>query len=77
MADNPESLLNVFRGPNYYRQHGFVPDAGSFGFDPPFPIPQRKAEAWMIQALTLQGLSKNVGKFVPANSLNKPKYREE
>lgn len=70
-------MVFVLGSPDYYRKHGFVPDAGSFGYDPPFPIPRRNAEAWMVQALTLQGLSKSVGKFVPADSLNKQKYWEE
>lgn len=77
LKEKGTEMVFVLGDPEYYRKHGFVPDAGSFGFDPPFPIPQRDAEAWMVQALTLQGLSKSVGKFVPADSLNNPKYWQE
>ena len=77
LKDNGVEMVFVLGHPDYYRKYGFVPDAGSFGFDPPFPISQRNAEAWMVQALTMQGLSKSVGKFVPADSINKPKYWKE
>ncbi|MFW5754468.1 MAG: GNAT family N-acetyltransferase [Marinilabiliaceae bacterium] len=77
LKENGVEMVFVLGDPDYYRKHGFVPDAGSFGFDPPFDIPQRNAEAWMVQPLTIQGLSKSVGKFVPANSINKQKYWKE
>ncbi|MFO8001811.1 MAG: N-acetyltransferase [Marinilabilia sp.] len=69
---NGVEMVFVLGDPDYYRQFGFVPEAESFGFTPPFPIPERNAEGWMVQALTIQGLSKSVGQFVCADALNKP-----
>jgi putative acetyltransferase len=74
LKEQGTEMVFVLGDPDYYRKYGFVPEAGSFGFDPPFPIPERYADAWMVQALTLQGLSKSVGKLIPANALNQQKY---
>lgn len=59
---------------DYYPRYGFIPDAGSLGFATPYPIPDEHADAWMVQALTSEGLSKVTGKMVCADALNKPEY---
>jgi putative acetyltransferase len=41
----------------YYPQYGFTPDAGRLGFPAPYPIPPEHADAWMVQALSSDGLS--------------------
>jgi putative acetyltransferase len=70
-------MVFVYGDPEYYKTHGFVPDAESFGFAPPFPLPKPHAEAWMVQALSnIKGLSKSVGKVVVADPLNKPELWE-
>lgn len=67
-------MVFVLGDPEYYRRHGFVPEAASFGFKPPFELPKRFSEAWIVQALTLKGLSSNVGKLVCADAINKKEY---
>lgn len=70
-------MVFVLGDPEYYKRHGFVPDAASFGFNPPFELSERHSEAWMVQALTIKGLSSNVGKLVCADALNKKEYWAE
>ena len=66
-------MVFVYGDPDYYKKHGFVPDAESFGFTPPFPLPDRHSEAWMVLALSnIRGLSNSFGKVVVADPLNKP-----
>jgi len=44
-------LVFVLGDPRYYRRHGFEP-ASPRGFDSPFPVPGKYADAWMVRALT-------------------------
>lgn len=37
---------------SYYPRHGFIPDAKSFGYPAPYPIPEIHKNAWMVQYLT-------------------------
>ena len=67
-------MVFVLGDPEYYKKHGFVPDAASFGFKPPYELPGRYAEAWMVQALTLKGISSNVGQLSCAEAINKKEY---
>jgi putative acetyltransferase len=65
-------MVFVYGDPEYYKPYGFIPDAESFGFAPPFPLPDRHSETWMVQALSnIKGLSKSVGKVAVADPLNK------
>lgn len=43
-------LVFVLGHPAYYPRFGFGP-AGVLGLDAPYPIPERHADAWMVQAL--------------------------
>ena len=61
----------------YYPKFGFIPDAKSLGFSAPFPIPDKHANAWMVQALTLKGLKYGPGKVICADELNKPEHWRE
>jgi putative acetyltransferase len=70
-------IVFVLGHKEYYPRYGFIPDAASSGFPPPYPIPSEHADAWMVQALTTKGLSKNKGKIVCANELDKPEHWRE
>ena len=61
----------------YYPQYGFTPDAGKAGFPAPYPIPPEHADAWMVQALSSDGLSRTTGKVICADALHKPEHWRE
>lgn len=61
----------------YYPKFGFIPDAKKLGFSAPFPIPEKYANAWMVQSLIPEGFVINSGKVICANELNKPEHWRE
>ena len=68
-------MVFVLGHKEYYPKHGFIPDAGGLGFAPPYPIPAKDADAWMVQALNSKG--EMCGKVICANALDKPEYWRE
>eukprot|EP00439_Symbiodinium_sp_Y106_P043521 s2269_g5.t1 len=44
------ALVFVLGHPTYYPKHGFKP-AGALGFEATYPIEEKNADAWMVQAL--------------------------
>lgn len=69
-------LVFVAGHPEYYPKFGFSP-AGKLGFEAPYPIPEKDADAWMVLDLR-SGLIGNVsGKISCADALDKPMYWEE
>ena len=70
------ALVFVLGHPGYYPRCGFTP-AGRLGFEAPYPIPEKDAGAWMVQALR-EGVIGNVkGRVVCADALDKPEYWRE
>ena len=69
-------LVFVLGYPEYYSRHGFKA-AGCLGFEAPYPIPQKHADAWMVQALHPEVIGNVVGKVICADNLNKPEYWRE
>ncbi|MDJ0572256.1 MAG: N-acetyltransferase [Pleurocapsa sp. MO_192.B19] len=69
-------LVFVLGHPEYYPRHGFQP-AGRLGFKPPYPIPEKHADAWMVQALRSEVIGSVGGKVICADVLNKPEYWRE
>ena len=69
-------LVFVLGHPQYYPRHGFNP-AGQQGFDAPFPIPEKDADAWMVKALRPGKIDSFSGTVVCADMLNKPEYWHE
>ncbi len=70
-------IVFVLGHKEYYPKFGFIPDAKSLGFDAPFPIPEKDADAWMVQSLTPKGFEIGRGKIICANELNKPEHWRE
>ena len=69
-------LVFVLGHPGYYPKHGFEP-AGRLGFEAPYPIPEKDADAWMVQALR-RGLIGTVrGKVICAKALDQPGHWRE
>jgi putative acetyltransferase len=76
LKDAGVELVFVLGHPEYYPRHGFVP-AGILGFEAPYPIDDKNADAWMVQALR-QGIIGSVrAKVVCAEALQDPKYWSE
>ncbi|MBW2255547.1 MAG: N-acetyltransferase [Deltaproteobacteria bacterium] len=75
-GDMGVGLVFVLGHPTYYPHHGFEP-AGRLGLDATFPIPEKNADAWMVQAL-VPGLVGSIrGRVACADVLNKPEYWRE
>jgi putative acetyltransferase len=70
------SLVFVLGYPDYYSKHGFQP-AGALGFSAPYPIPEKHADAWMVQALKPGVIGATCGKVICADALNKPELWRE
>ncbi len=69
-------LVFVLGHPSYYPRCGFKP-AGVQGLDAPYPIPDKDADAWMVQPLQAGAVEKYSGKLLCADALNKPEYWRE
>ncbi|MBN1632463.1 MAG: N-acetyltransferase [Thermoleophilia bacterium] len=76
LRESGVDLVFVLGHPTYYPRHGFEP-AGRLGFEAPFPIPEKDAGAWMVQALHPGVIGQVRGTFVCADALNRPEYWRE
>ncbi len=70
-------MILVLGHTEYYPKHGFIPDAKKLGFSPPFPIPEKFANAWMVQSLNPNGFVIQKGKVICSNALNQPEHWRE
>jgi putative acetyltransferase len=69
-------LVFVLGHPGYYPRHGFTP-AGVLGFHAPYPIPEKNADAWMVQELHPGVIGRARGKILCADAINRPEYWRE
>ncbi len=69
-------LVFVLGYPEYYPRFGFEP-AGRLGFEAPYPIPDKNADAWMVQALQADVIGSISGKVTCAKALDKPEHWRE
>lgn len=69
-------LVFVLGHPEYYPRYGFKP-AGHLGFEAPYPIPDKYAGAWMVQAFRSGVIGTVRGKVICADELNKPEHWRE
>lgn len=76
LSETGVDLVFVLGHPEYYPRHGFEP-AGRFGLEPPYPIPDEHADAWMVQALRAGVVGSARGKVVCSNELNRPEHWRE
>ena len=76
LSESEIELVFVLGYPDYYSRHGFKP-ASYLGFEAPYPIPNKDADAWMVQALRPNVIGTVSGKVVCADTLNKPEYWRE
>lgn len=69
-------LVFVLGHPTYYPRCGFTP-AGKHGFEAYYPIPEKYADAWMVQQLRPNMLGTVSGKVVPCEALQCPEHWRE
>lgn len=76
LTQSEDDLVFVLGHPEYYPKFGFQP-AGVRGFEAPYHIPQKHADAWMVHELG-PGIIKQVsGKVQCAHALDQPQYWQE
>ncbi len=76
LADTGVALVFVLGHPGYYPRYGFQP-AGRLGFDAPYPIAERNADAWMVQALRPGIIGTVRGTVTCAKAIDRPEYWQE
>ncbi len=69
-------LVFVLGHPTYYPRSGFI-SAGKFGFEAFYPIPEKDADAWMVQQLRPGIIGSVSGKVIPCEALKKPEHWRE
>ncbi len=69
-------LVFVLGHPTYYPKSGFEP-AIPFGFDAPYPIPEKNHDAWMVRALSSDSKENFNGQVICADMMMKPEYWRE
>jgi len=71
------ALIFVLGHPGYYPRAGFRNGAGAFGFEAPYPIPEKDKAAWMVAELLSGTIGRVRGKVRVADALMKPEYWRE
>ncbi|WP_421723379.1 GNAT family N-acetyltransferase [Bauldia sp.] len=69
-------LAFVLGHPDYYTRHGFAP-AGRLGYEAPYPIAEKDADAWMVQSLGNAPRRLPTGRVTVADAINRPEYWRE
>ncbi len=69
-------LVFVLGYPDYYSRFGFVP-AGVRGFQAPYPILPKNADAWMVHKLAPGAIEQYEGKIRCSKALDHPHYWQE
>ena len=70
-------LVFVLGHMEYYPKYGFIPDAKKLGYEAPYFIPEKFADAWMVQAIGKNQFDVAQGKIKCADALNKPEHWRE
>ncbi len=76
LSEADVDLVFVLGHPAYYPRLGFKP-ARVLGFAATYPIPDKNAEAWMVQALKSEIIGHYSGTVICADTMNKPEYWRE
>lgn len=70
-------LALVLGHPTYYPRCGFINDAEKLGFEAPYPIPPKYADAWMVQELCPGIIGSEKGKVRCPDVLDEPEHWRE
>lgn len=71
------NLVFVLGHKEYYPRHGFLPNAESFGYPAPYPIPEKFCDYWMVQEISPKGFGIGKGNIKCADAMNKPEHWRE
>ena len=73
LADMDIDVVFCLVYPDYYNRHGFSP-AGAQGFNAPYPILEKNADAWMLHAINPEAAEGFSGTVICADALMKEEY---
>ena len=76
LAEAGVELVFVLGYPDYYSRFGFVP-AGALGFQAPYPILPKNADAWMVHELTPGAIARHEGTIRCSKALDHAQYWQE
>lgn len=76
LQSNGVELVFVLGYPDYYSRFGFAP-AGARGFQTPYPILPKNADAWMVKELSTGALERYEGTVRCCKALGQPQYWHE
>ena len=76
LRSNGVALVFVLGYPDYYSRFGFIP-AGSQGFEAPYSILPKNADAWMVRELVTGAIAINRGTVRCCRALDQPQYWQE
>jgi len=76
LSESGVELVFVLGHPEYYPRFGFEP-AGRLGFEAPYAIPDKHADAWMVRELQSGVIGSVTGKVVCADVLSRPEHWRE
>lgn len=76
LSETGGELVFVLGHSEYYPRHGFKP-ASALGFEPPYAIPVKHVNAWMVRELRPGVIRRIRGKVGCADVLNKPEHWRE
>ncbi len=76
LSNSGVDLVFVLGYPDYYSRHGFRP-AGALGFQAPYSIAEKNADAWMVQELRPGVIGRASGTVICADALDRPEYWRE
>ena len=77
LKESGSEMVFVLGHVEYYPKYGFIPGAGKMGYAAPYPIPEKYANAWMVQSLKDDEFSIKHGKVFCCAELNKPEHWRE
>jgi len=72
LKERGTQLVFVLGHKDYYPKHGFIPDAESYGYPAPYPIPTEFADCWMIFPTSENKFDIGKGKIKCSETLNNP-----
>ena len=76
LAESGVDLVFVLGHPGYYPKFGFQA-ARQFGFEAPYPIPSKHADAWMVRELKAGVIGMKKGKVQCSDVLNQLQHWRE
>jgi putative acetyltransferase len=76
LRDAGTGFVFVLGHPGYYPRHGFI-QAGRYGLEATYPVPEEVSDAWMVQQLKRGLLGRIKGRVLCADAMNRPDYWRE